>query len=153
MWQDRQAYRPVPCKTWFSGLSARQVGFTAPHSSLHAAVDAFPASSSGSSTEFKGLISLHRNAEKAEKAAEDIRKATGSNSVEAYHGDLSSLQQTRQLAEDVKKRHPSIDVLINNAGKANFVEHIITSCIGAAPLSKHQPKACLPQVYLPPGGR
>ena len=61
-------------------------------------------------------MSADRNAEKAEKAAAEISKATGNKHVEAFHADLSSLSQTRKLAEDLKKAHPDIDVLINNAG-------------------------------------
>ena len=57
-----------------------------------------------------------RSPEKAEKAAAEITKATGNDKVEAFHGDLSSLSQTRKLAESVKQAHPSLDVLINNAG-------------------------------------
>lgn len=57
-----------------------------------------------------------RNAEKAQKAADEIKQSTGNQQVEAFGGDLSSLAQTRKLAEAVQEAHPSIDVLINNAG-------------------------------------
>lgn len=59
-----------------------------------------------------------RNAEKAQKAADEIKQSTGNQQVEAFGGDLSSLAQTRKLAEAVQEAHPSIDVLINNAGDA-----------------------------------
>lgn len=69
-------------------------------------------------------VLLRRSAEKAEKAAADISQATGSTTVEAFHADLSSLKQTRQLAEDVKKAHPSIDVLVNNAGPSHLLSNV-----------------------------
>jgi NAD(P)-dependent dehydrogenase (short-subunit alcohol dehydrogenase family) len=59
-----------------------------------------------------------RNAEKAQKAADAVRSASGSSAVHAVSADLSSLKEVRRLADDVKAAAGSggLDVLINNAG-------------------------------------
>ncbi|XP_060576274.1 retinol dehydrogenase 12-like [Ruditapes philippinarum] len=57
-----------------------------------------------------------RDIVKAEKAAEDIRRSTGSDDVVIYNLDLASLTSVRQCAEQVINNEPRLDVLINNAG-------------------------------------
>jgi NAD(P)-dependent dehydrogenase (short-subunit alcohol dehydrogenase family) len=55
-----------------------------------------------------------RDSERAQAVADQIREAGGS--VETYLADLSSLEQTRALAEKVSSEHAAIHLLINNAG-------------------------------------
>ena len=57
-------------------------------------------------------VLLHgRSAAKLEAAAKDIGGA-----VETYSADLSSLEETAALADAIRAKHDSLDVLINNAG-------------------------------------
>ena len=42
--------------------------------------------------------------------------AQGGATVEPVAGNLASLAEVRRLAEDVKRTHPKLNVLINNAG-------------------------------------
>lgn len=55
-----------------------------------------------------------RSAERCEKVVAEIQRASGT--AEAAVADFASLKQVRALAEAVKKNHPRLDVLINNAG-------------------------------------
>lgn len=55
-----------------------------------------------------------RDSDRARAVAGQIQKAGGS--VETYLADLSSLEQTRSLAETVSSNHAVIHLLINNAG-------------------------------------
>eukprot|EP00884_Botryococcus_braunii_P003214 jgi/Botrbrau1/12894/Bobra.0299s0013.2 len=57
-----------------------------------------------------------RSIEKASNTADVIRKRTGNPNVEPYGADLSSMRQVRSLAAAVKERHPTLAVLLNNAG-------------------------------------
>jgi retinol dehydrogenase 12 len=62
------------------------------------------------------VIVVGRNPQKTDSAAEEIRRATGSEKVEGLAADLSSQAEIRRLAEEVKRRYDRLDVLINNAG-------------------------------------
>ncbi|CAL8463520.1 g3054 [Coccomyxa elongata] len=63
-------------------------------------------------------VLLHgRNQHKADEAAKEIQKKIGGQGhVHAYAADMAVLGQVRELASRVQKDHPSIDILINNAG-------------------------------------
>ena len=65
------------------------------------------------------IIMLCRDMEKAEEAAEDIRKVTG-NVVTVIHLDLSSLESVRKCAEELHYEEDKIDLLINNAGYLRY---------------------------------
>ena len=62
------------------------------------------------------IIMLCRNTEKAEAAADEIRKDTG-NQVDVLKLDLSSLKSVRDCAQMLLDKEEKIDILINNAGK------------------------------------
>ena len=69
-----------------------------------------------------------RSNEKAGKAAQSIRKSSGSQDVHSFAADLSSMAQVRQLASDIKAAHPKHNVLSNNAGV--FAERMqVSVCI------------------------
>ncbi len=54
---------------------------------------------------------------KAEAAAGDTRRfAQGNAVVEGVDANLASLAEIRQMAESVRRAHPKLDGLINNAG-------------------------------------
>jgi len=56
-----------------------------------------------------------RDATRAEHTASEIRSETGAQ-VDVFLADLSAQAQVRRLAEEVLRRLPRIDVLVNNVG-------------------------------------
>lgn len=58
-----------------------------------------------------------RDMDRANQAAEEVRKRSGNGNVIVKQLDLASLQSVRQLANDVIATEERLDVLINNAGK------------------------------------
>ncbi|XP_041651960.1 retinol dehydrogenase 11-like [Cheilinus undulatus] len=62
------------------------------------------------------VILACRDMDRANKAAEDVKKSSGSDNVVVKKLDLASLQSVRQLAKDVVASEERLDVLINNAG-------------------------------------
>ena len=54
--------------------------------------------------------------DRANKAAEVIRKSSGNGNVIVKKLDLASLQSVRDLAKDILASEERLDVLINNAG-------------------------------------
>ena len=61
------------------------------------------------------IVMLCRNIEKAETAAEEIRKETAGEVV-VHKLDLASLKSVRECAEQLSNSLDKIDILINNAG-------------------------------------
>lgn len=57
-----------------------------------------------------------RDINKANEAAEKIKQAPGTGSVEVLQLDLSDLDNVKQAAENFKLKHQRLDLLINNAG-------------------------------------
>ncbi|XP_019627343.1 PREDICTED: retinol dehydrogenase 12-like [Branchiostoma belcheri] len=62
------------------------------------------------------VILACRNARKAEKAAEEIRKSSGNGNVEVGVLDLASLSSVRDFCTHIIQTEPRLDVLVNNAG-------------------------------------
>ncbi|XP_039881624.1 retinol dehydrogenase 13-like isoform X4 [Simochromis diagramma] len=62
------------------------------------------------------VILACRDMERANKAAEEVKKRSGNDSVIVRKLDLASLQSIRQLAKDILASEERLDVLINNAG-------------------------------------
>jgi NAD(P)-dependent dehydrogenase (short-subunit alcohol dehydrogenase family) len=56
-----------------------------------------------------------RDRQRGEAVADALRKA-GNASAQLYLADLASLAEVRRLAEAIRRDHPRLDVLINNAG-------------------------------------
>jgi NAD(P)-dependent dehydrogenase (short-subunit alcohol dehydrogenase family) len=62
-------------------------------------------------------VILHgRSEERLRAAVEGISEETGSEKLDSYLADLSSLAEVRALAERVISDHDRLDVLVNNAG-------------------------------------
>ena len=60
---------------------------------------------------------LHgRSRERLESTVDEVRRETGTEKVDFYLADLSSLGEVRALAEEVLAEQNRLDVLINNAG-------------------------------------
>uniref|UniRef100_A0A4W4F5V5 Dehydrogenase/reductase (SDR family) member 13a, tandem duplicate 1 n=1 Tax=Electrophorus electricus TaxID=8005 RepID=A0A4W4F5V5_ELEEL len=62
------------------------------------------------------IILACRDKQRAESAANDIKKQSGNNEIVYMHLDLASLQSVRSFAENFLKTEPRLDILINNAG-------------------------------------
>lgn len=62
------------------------------------------------------LILIGRDPAKGDLALRHLNKLGDEASVTYYNIDLCSQKQIRERAEEIKTRHPRIDVLINNAG-------------------------------------
>lgn len=68
-------------------------------------------------------VLLHgRSSKKLEAAERSLGSAAGGGHVERFEADLSDLTEVEALASAVSERHPSLDVLINNAGVFNVPE-------------------------------
>jgi NAD(P)-dependent dehydrogenase (short-subunit alcohol dehydrogenase family) len=62
-------------------------------------------------------VLLHgRSGRRLEGTVREIRDATGSDRLHSYLADFSSLEEVRRLAEEVKRDHARLDLLVNNAG-------------------------------------
>ncbi len=57
-----------------------------------------------------------RDAAKGQAVVEEIQAQTGNPQVEALRADLSSQASIRSLADEFKRRHERLHVLVNNAG-------------------------------------
>src|SRR5215210_4813963 len=63
------------------------------------------------------MMLLHgRNPERLKATLEELRSQTGSEKVNSYLADLSSLAAVRGLADRILSEHDRLDVLVNNAG-------------------------------------
>lgn len=62
------------------------------------------------------VIVAGRNSVKIEEAIQKIKSTGGTGKLTAGILDLTSLKQIRHFAENIKKEHHSLDLLINNAG-------------------------------------
>jgi retinol dehydrogenase 14 len=62
------------------------------------------------------LVLVSRDGAKLERTADEIAQRTRNTGVEWSVCELSSLQDVRRTAMEIKRKHPRLDVLINNAG-------------------------------------
>jgi NAD(P)-dependent dehydrogenase (short-subunit alcohol dehydrogenase family) len=62
------------------------------------------------------VIIVGRDAQKTSRVVEEIRAASGSNTVDSLLADLSSPQEVRWLADKFKRKYTRLHVLLNNAG-------------------------------------
>jgi NAD(P)-dependent dehydrogenase (short-subunit alcohol dehydrogenase family) len=63
------------------------------------------------------MVLMHgRNSLRGEKVQEEIRRTTGSASLQFFQAELSSAKDIQKLADQIKESHDRLDVLINNAG-------------------------------------
>jgi NAD(P)-dependent dehydrogenase (short-subunit alcohol dehydrogenase family) len=59
---------------------------------------------------------IGRDLARSEAVAEEIRRAAGDASVDAFAADLSSQAEVRRVAETLLVAYPRLDVLVNNVG-------------------------------------
>src|SRR5688572_22306322 len=62
------------------------------------------------------LILIGRDRNKGQAATENLKNHAGNPFITYYNIDLCSQKQIRETGEEIKARHPQIDVLVNNAG-------------------------------------
>ncbi len=62
------------------------------------------------------VVIVGRNAQKTSQVVEEIREASGNNTVDSLLADLSSQQDVRHLANEFKSKYSHLHVLLNNAG-------------------------------------
>jgi retinol dehydrogenase 12 len=62
------------------------------------------------------VVIVSRNAEKCAQVTTQLKAKTGHADIEYIAGDLSAMNQVREVAEQFLTRHDRLDVLINNAG-------------------------------------
>jgi NAD(P)-dependent dehydrogenase (short-subunit alcohol dehydrogenase family) len=62
------------------------------------------------------VVMVVRNQERGEKARLEIVKQIGDKSIDLMICDLSSMDSIRRFAEEFKRKHDRLDVLVNNAG-------------------------------------
>jgi NAD(P)-dependent dehydrogenase (short-subunit alcohol dehydrogenase family) len=62
------------------------------------------------------IVGVGRNRDKCQTVAAHIRQETGNPAVEFMQADLSSQAEARRFAEEFQRRHPRLDVLVNNVG-------------------------------------
>jgi NAD(P)-dependent dehydrogenase (short-subunit alcohol dehydrogenase family) len=64
------------------------------------------------------VVMVCRDLEKGQKALDDIKTATGSNSLYLMHCDVSSMKSIDRFTREFRDRFTCLHVLINNAGAA-----------------------------------
>jgi NAD(P)-dependent dehydrogenase (short-subunit alcohol dehydrogenase family) len=57
-----------------------------------------------------------RNQEKIDAVKNELEKELDGNFIDSFKADLSNIKDVKKLANDIKEKYSSIDVLINNAG-------------------------------------
>ncbi|MCU0446049.1 MAG: SDR family oxidoreductase [Microscillaceae bacterium] len=62
------------------------------------------------------LVMICRSPEKSEPVRQEIIEKTGNQQVELYYCDFGHQNQIRKVADTIKSKFKTIDVLVNNAG-------------------------------------
>jgi len=62
------------------------------------------------------VVIVGRDAQKTSRVTEEIKLTSGNQNVDLLLADLSSQQEVRRLAEEFKRKHSRLHVLLNNAG-------------------------------------
>lgn len=72
------------------------------------------------------VVMVGRDAERTRAAADWVRQASGSATVETLLADLSLQREVRRLAAEVRQKYDRLDLLVNNAG-AIFQKREVTA--------------------------
>jgi len=66
------------------------------------------------------LFLVSRNPKKGERLIKEIKSQSGNEKIKLLIGDLSSLEDVRQIAQSFLQYHRPLHILLNNAGVFNF---------------------------------
>jgi NAD(P)-dependent dehydrogenase (short-subunit alcohol dehydrogenase family) len=94
------------------------------------------------------VVMVCRNAEKGKAALEEIRRESGSSQVDLLIADMSSQASVRALAEQIRRKYPHLDVLVNNAGGAALARTLSADCIEMTLATNHLGAALLTLLLL-----
>lgn len=72
------------------------------------------------------VIMACRNVDLANKLKDELTKETGNTNIHVRKLDLSSLQSVREFARQINQEESRLDVLIHNAGTAEFLKKKVT---------------------------
>lgn len=72
------------------------------------------------------LVLLARNLEKAKSVVTELSKLTDDATVSCIEMDLSNLKSIERGVDEIRAKHPVVDVLINNAG-GMFQERLVSA--------------------------
>jgi retinol dehydrogenase 12 len=90
-----------------------------------------------------------RDPAKVERVAAELRAQSGNPQVDGLVADLSSLRAVRELAQAVKQRYGSLNVLINNAGAVNLRRELTADGYERTFATNHLAPFLLTQLLLP----
>lgn len=62
------------------------------------------------------VVIVGRSQSRTESVASEIKVTSKNDAVDTLIGDLSSMADARQVADEFKRKHQRLDVLVNNAG-------------------------------------
>ena len=62
------------------------------------------------------VLLTSRDPAKGQRVLEEIKSETKNDALELFLGDLSSMDDVRRIALEVRAQYPKLDVLVNNAG-------------------------------------
>jgi NAD(P)-dependent dehydrogenase (short-subunit alcohol dehydrogenase family) len=94
------------------------------------------------------VVMVCRNAEKGEAALDEIRRESGSSQVDLLIADMSSQASVRVLAEQIQRKYPRLDVLVNNAGGAALARTLSADGIEMTLATNHLGAALLTLLLL-----
>jgi retinol dehydrogenase 14 len=94
------------------------------------------------------VVMVCRNAEKGEAALEEICREFGSSQVDLLIADMSSQASVRALAEQIQRKYPRLDVLVNNAGGASLARTLSADGIEMTLAANHLGAALLTLLLL-----
>jgi NAD(P)-dependent dehydrogenase (short-subunit alcohol dehydrogenase family) len=94
------------------------------------------------------VVMVCRNAEKGEAALEEICREVGSSQVDLLIADMSSQASVRALAEQIQRKYPRLDVLVNNAGGAALARTLSADGIEMTLATNHLGAALLTLLLL-----
>ncbi len=63
------------------------------------------------------VVVVSRNGERGEKALVEVKAKSGSQNVDLILADLSSMKSVRELADEFRRKHDQLHILVNNAGE------------------------------------
>jgi len=83
------------------------------------------------------VLLVARDPERGKQSAARIRAAVRYADVELFVADLASQHDVRELAHQVQRTHPRLDVLVHNAAAVNAVRRLSPDGIGATLAVNH----------------